>query len=191
MVEWLYYWSRSNFLCNYIKCCGVAMTEESGDIIDSMLNEDTLKMLDNHSATIDKLDGILSKVDSIMSKPIISDVFDVIRQKIAGKTEEVLTDPWDCMIGGVEVTPIPPRPQPQQQIAATSSGERSELHSEMHAAIEQMSEEEIMELLGNGSQPESTGDTDTEHNTEDGRGTSSKGSGEEHPSGTDGKAPEL
>lgn len=144
----------------------------SDDIIDSVLNEKTLDMLDKHGATIDKVDGLLSKIDSILGKPLIKDVFDLLKDKAMSQVEQVTTDTWGVTIGdmqGAQQTAIPIQQAPQQvtQQPALITGVldvpvKSELHQSVHDSIDQMTEDELCEMIDNAKDnTNSSSDNDT------------------------------
>lgn len=170
----------------------------SDEILDSVLSEETLSMLDKHGATIDKVDGILSKVDSILNKPLIGDIFDLLKDKAMGQAEAAI-DPWGMTIGEMTgAQQIAPQQiaQPQRTITTPLEGTvspeppKSEIHQAMHDSIDQMSEEQIMEMIENESKSQSPDHQDTECDPEDDSNTGTEGSGEEHPSGIDGETSE-
>lgn len=165
----------------------------SDEILDSVLSEETLSMLDKHGATIDKVDGILSKVDSILNKPLIGDIFNLLKDKAMGEAEAAI-DPWGMTIGEMTgAQQIAPQVQASRPVQApleapnVAPTPKSEIHQAMHDSIDQMSEEQIMEMIENESKSQSPVNPDTECDPEDNSNPGPEGSGEEHPSGIDGE----
>jgi len=125
------------------------------EILDSVLNEETLNMLDKHQDTLDKVSSLLSKVDSITSNPLLEKVSDILLNytQAGQQAKDTVIDPWAISIFEKPGTPTPVNQEPVRQSLQpeTQPPARSNLHAQYHEQIDNLTEQQLQELLQGGS----------------------------------------